>query len=320
MQEAEQRIFQTFKAAIAARYLESFPRGNPDIREWKGQEIVNFQEDLSEKVNGRISEKWFYTHLKSADNERLPRIDVLNMLSRYVGMEDWNQFVETQGGTGSVPDSADPETVVETDTHSWKPGRKRMPYLIYLLLLVVFSGFWLWPAGKKNRFCIVDAYTQQAITEGVPEIWWIKQGESPMRKKIDQAGCFSIRQKVGEIQLVVKAPYYRQDTFNRRLPLVEGEETLVVYPDDYARMLHYYSTSNMRDWKKRRAQLDEIFADQAKIFQVEAGSDLGMEMYNKEEFIMKLCLPLNALQNIEILEIQYAGDRISRLRFKQASP
>ncbi|TAL72200.1 MAG: hypothetical protein EPN88_05065, partial [Bacteroidetes bacterium] len=69
----------------------SYPGINPEISEWKGQEITNFQEDLLEKVNGRLSEKWFYTHIKSI-NKSLPRIDVLNMLSQYAGYLNWDDF------------------------------------------------------------------------------------------------------------------------------------------------------------------------------------------------------------------------------------
>jgi hypothetical protein len=44
---------------------------------------------------------------------------------------------------------------------------------------------------------------------------------------------------------------------------------------------------------------------------------VGMEMYNKEEFIDKLTMPLNSLKNIEIIETIFDGNRIKELRFKQ---
>ncbi|MFH1160186.1 MAG: hypothetical protein V1733_04475, partial [bacterium] len=71
---------------------QTFPGINPSISEWKGQEIVNFQEELRVKVNGHISEKWFYTHIKSHKGS-LPRIDVLNLLSKYAGYSDWDDFL-----------------------------------------------------------------------------------------------------------------------------------------------------------------------------------------------------------------------------------
>ncbi len=70
---------------------QSYPGINPVISEWKGQEIVDFQEELLQKVNARISEKWFYSHMKS-EKSILPRIDILNLLSSYVGYANWNEF------------------------------------------------------------------------------------------------------------------------------------------------------------------------------------------------------------------------------------
>ena len=58
--------------------LRSYPGMSASIADWKGQDIVNFQEELLRKVNAHISEKWFYTHMKS-DQDKLPRIDMLNV-------------------------------------------------------------------------------------------------------------------------------------------------------------------------------------------------------------------------------------------------
>ena len=54
-------------------------------RQWN-EAITNVQEQKTwikeDIVNGRISEKWFYTHIKS-NSGKLPRIDMLNILSEY---------------------------------------------------------------------------------------------------------------------------------------------------------------------------------------------------------------------------------------------
>ena len=65
MQNQDIQIFGLLKQKIAARMQQSFPGINPSISEWKGQEIVDFQEELLHKVNAHISEKWFYTHIKA---------------------------------------------------------------------------------------------------------------------------------------------------------------------------------------------------------------------------------------------------------------
>ena len=91
MQQEEKRLYSLLKKELASAMKNSYPGINPDISDWKGQEITDFQEDLLSRINGRVSEKWFYTHMKSS-NASLPRIDVLNMLSRYSGYKNWDDF------------------------------------------------------------------------------------------------------------------------------------------------------------------------------------------------------------------------------------
>jgi len=43
----------------------------------------------------------------------------------------------------------------------------------------------------------------------------------------------------------------------------------------------------------------------------------GMELYNKDEFIRKMTMPLKSLKNIEIVETRYIGGQIQLLRFIQ---
>jgi hypothetical protein len=94
--------FGLLKKKIVATMQQSFPGISTSISEWKGQDIVNFQEELLQKVNAHISEKWFYTHMKS-EHDALPRIDVLNLLSKYAGYADWNDFVYRNGGRRTLP-------------------------------------------------------------------------------------------------------------------------------------------------------------------------------------------------------------------------
>jgi hypothetical protein len=91
LQQEDKILFELLKKEIAAAMKSIYPGMNPEISEWKGQEIIDFQEDLLNKVNGRLSEKWFYTHFK-ASNKSLPRIDVLNILSLYAGYTNWDDF------------------------------------------------------------------------------------------------------------------------------------------------------------------------------------------------------------------------------------
>ena len=60
----EQHIFSQLKLAIAAKFLES-NSASKNIGDWKGDDIIAFQEDLFNAVKARVSEKWFYTYFKN---------------------------------------------------------------------------------------------------------------------------------------------------------------------------------------------------------------------------------------------------------------
>jgi len=82
-------------------------------------------------------------------------------------------------------------------------------------------------------------------------------------------------------------------------------------------MIQYFSTMNVKDWQKRRDQLNLMISDSALIYQVFDQEAVGVELYNKWEFINKLTLPSTGLKDIEILDTQYQGDKITLIRFKQ---
>ena len=91
MADIDLKYFQLLKKDIAATLRDSFPEVNEHIELWKGVEISQLQEDLVSKVGGRVSEKWFYTHIKSNQGS-VPRIDVLDLLSQYVGYNSWASY------------------------------------------------------------------------------------------------------------------------------------------------------------------------------------------------------------------------------------
>ena len=90
MNSNEKYLFNLLKSAVAKTFLQN-NSALEAISEWKGEEILQFQEDLFDKVKAKVSEKWFYTYFKN-ETEKLPRIDMLNLLSNYVGFDNWNAF------------------------------------------------------------------------------------------------------------------------------------------------------------------------------------------------------------------------------------
>ncbi len=134
----------------------------------------------------------------------------------------------------------------------------------------------------------------------------------------DSTGCFTIRTNKSGISFSVNAPYYRKDTIDLRLSRSERVRTIGLRANDYAMMIHYLTNANIIDWQARRDQLDMIFSDNAMIYQVYTDENLGMEAYNKWEFINKITLPAEGLRNLEIIETAFSGEEIIKLWFRQS--
>ena len=117
LDSAQKNLFELLREAVSRTYLETHSAAD-DIRNWKGDEITGFQEDLFEKTKGRVSEKWFYTYFKN-DAEKLPRIDMLNLLSVYSGFKNWNDFKQANSKS--------------------KPGMNRKAFF------GIYSPLYLWP-------------------------------------------------------------------------------------------------------------------------------------------------------------------------------
>lgn len=304
MYRKENTDFDSLKKKIVATMQQSFPGISSSISEWKGQDIVNFQEELLQKVNAHISEKWFYTHMKS-ERDTLPRIDVLNLLSKYAGYADWSDFVYKNSSKLAKPDL--------------KSGNRYF-IIVPLLVLGVLSIFLLINKLISNReytFCFYDADTKEPITNTKMEVSILLDNESPVNYLCSPDGCFTFKTDQSFIRMVVNTPYYRDDTIRRTLKKFNPEEMIGLKANEYALMLKYFSELNVQDWQKRRAKMDEMFAEDAMIYQVMGDMrGTGMELYNKWEFIDKMTMPAKSLKNIEILNTKYIGDEIVVLRFR----
>jgi len=283
----------------------SYPGINPDISEWKGQEITDFQEDLLGKVNAHVSEKWFYTHMK-ADRQSLPRIDVLNLLSRYAGYLNWDDFIfsNRENTTGRKP----------------IPGANRYFYLVPLIALlivaVLYGAFRLFNT-REYCFRFYDSDTREPVKNMKIAVRLLPEGESPVDLVCDSTGAFRVRTDKSLVRMVVTSPYYQSDTIKRIIRKIDGEESISLHANDYALMIHYFSKVNVADWKTRREKLEEIIEDSAMICQViNDRRASGLELLTKQEFIDKLTVPSGSLKNLEVLDTRYRNNRISVLRFR----
>jgi len=275
-----------------------------DIREWKGTTITDFQEDLRSKTKGSISEKWFYTYIKN-DTEKLPRVDMLNLLSVYVGFDNWNHFVQQHS-------EVENEVENEVETETVKPSKKLMWFFLSLPLILL-GLYSLYPTENTFSFCFTDADQREAITKIPLDIEVIRKQESSLYFKTDSLGCFSYSTPEKELKFVVKSPYHKTDTIVRHINS-NHHKTVQLHTDDYALMLLYYANGNKKDWKKRREQLQELIANNAQIYRV-FKDDIGIEMYTKKELINLLTIPTSSLKKMRILDKTYTNDQIVKLKF-----
>jgi hypothetical protein len=245
LQRKDQTYFAELKKRIVAMMQQSYPGINPVISEWKGQEITDFQEELFAKVSAHISEKWFYTHMK-ASNNTLPRIDVLNLLSRYAGYSNWDDFIFKNPGLAP--------------SDSLPTGKSANRYFILvpalvLIIVCIFYGLFKLFNTREYQFCFYDADTKEAITNVKIEVRLLLDGESPVTGYCSSDGCFFLKTDKSLIRMVVLSPYYITDTIVRVVRKLDQKEIISLHANDYALMIHYFSQMKLDDWEKRRSKM-----------------------------------------------------------------
>jgi hypothetical protein len=167
------------------------------------------------------------------------------------------------------------------------------------------------------EFCFQDADTQKPLVKDI-DVFILQDKESPKLQKVNQQGCIQLKNEQKQIKLIIKAPYYKTDTLVRTIRQGQASEIIKLKKDDYALLIHLIAKhgTTEAEKKQRQKQLDLIIDEEAQIFQIDE-SGLGVELYNKEEFIDKLALPISSLKNLQIIETQYKKGKIILLRFLQ---
>jgi hypothetical protein len=207
----DQKYFEALKKKIVATMQQSYPGINPSISEWKGQEITDFQEELLTCVNAHLSEKWFYTHMKSV-SKSLPRIDVLNLLSKYAGYANWDDFVFKNqdliqaSQTDAPPVSSVPRAALDKANRYFVI----IPVATLCVLMIFFGVFKLFNT-RDYKFRFYDADTKEPITASKIQVRLLLEGESPVTGMCDANGYFSLKTDKSLVRLVVSAPYYITD-------------------------------------------------------------------------------------------------------------
>ncbi len=121
MTELEQ--FQELKDKVLLKYQEQYPFFQGTWKTFSSQDIQNLIGLIEVQCKQTISEKWIYTHLKPETNSKIPRKDMLNILSQFVGYSSWDEFTFEE----KVFESKEPKKVTKSKTKFW-----------FALLLLIF--------------------------------------------------------------------------------------------------------------------------------------------------------------------------------------
>lgn len=296
------RALALLKQRLLERYRQEYPHFRGSLVDFRQKDIANFQQLLEEQEQDRVSEKWFYTHLKVETNEKLPRIDTLNLLSRFAGFPSWEAFcyAHEQQNSGKQ--------------HKWMAA---VMIAVLLGILVITAAFRWWPNAEENiTLCFYDALRKTPITElSVTvnmqvnnETMW--QGTTPVGES-----CLTFSAVEKGASYICTARYYHPETVAITGTIAANSKDVYLQADDYALMIHYFSNSKVTDWKSRREQLAQVFSDEAIIYQLDPEGLRGMDILNKSDFINRMTIPSKSLRGVEVLSTTYLDGKIIELRF-----
>ena len=282
-------IFHSLKAAVLLKYKEHFPYFIGSCKTFTSLDIQNLIELIELHVKQKVSEKWIYTHLKSDDNEKLPRKDMLDILSEFVGFSGWDEFAFKH-----KKNVANPKKVLFTKTKTaWIIG-----FLILMVFAYLFSNQFYETSYNMHSLEIQNSFTKDKINSNDIEAVIVKDSEQVAVKIIDSK--LQIHTK-NQTKIIIKSPFYKQKTI-----VVNSHtqpEPVSLEPIDYAMMLKAFMKSDIKDWQTRKKQLDKILSNDLEVI-VMLKNDVGAEYFNKEEFSKKLIIPSTSLKQMKIVEIE----------------
>lgn len=359
MTDLELLHFEQLKSEVQAKYLENHTPSYDEISKWKGIDIIYFQEDLRKNAKGNISEKSFYTYFKTSPTAKLPRIDMLNILSIYAGYSSWYDFKKNHAfaeellleNENNLSESKEPqvESLVEEEykapvisekesTPAIQPGRqipevspsnskpaskpiifnvKKYLWIGISAVLAIFVAALTFADSfftKTYTFKFTDADRSQPVQNEV-EIKVLKAGESPLTYRVKPNEAFVYPTKDKTLKMVISSVFYRTDTIIRNLENAPETEVIQLKPNEYNMMLYSYSRS--KDFKNRRAQLENLISNDAVIYQVFDNQYFNVETMSKQRYINFLSLPTTSLENLDVIETKISSNgKIVLIKFR----
>ncbi|GAB3720369.1 hypothetical protein [Flavobacterium koreense] len=300
--------FQELKQKVLLKYQEHYPFFQGTWKTFSSQDIQNLIGLIEEKCKQTISEKWIYTHLKPETNNKIPRKDMLNILSEFVGFSGWDEFTFEEKSVQTIQGSQSEKSKI---SKKWL-----LLFFIPLALVVVF--FSKKEESKSKTIQLNNEYTNEKVNAEEVKVFEVK--DSVKQELEIKEGKVQVSNNGNEkSKLVIQSPFYLPKTIviNPNGTTTEPPKRIDLKPDDYAMMLKAFMLSDIKDWQTRKEQLNKILSDNLEVI-VMLKDDLGAEYFNKSEFSQKLIVPTASLKKMKIVEIKNdANDKIQFIRIKQ---
>lgn len=303
MTELEQ--FQELKDKVLLKYQEQYPFFQGTWKTFSSQDIQNLIGLIEVQCKQTISEKWIYTHLKPETNSKIPRKDMLNILSQLVGYSGWDEFTFE-------------EKVEIIPSNNSKISKKWWLLLLLIPLIVLIVFFNKKEDSVSKTIQLNNEFTNEKVKAEEVKVYQVKDSvkqELEIREgKIQVANDGNEKSK-----LMIQSPFYKPKTIvlNPNENATEPPKSVDLKPDDYAMMLKAFMLSDIKDWQTRKEQLNKILSDNLEVI-VMLKDDLGAEYFNKNEFSQKLIVPTASLKKMKIIEIKNdANNKIQFIRIKQ---
>jgi hypothetical protein len=298
--------FQELKKEVLLEYMRHYPYFQGTWKNFSSQDIQNLILLVEQNLKERVSEKWIYTHLKPETNDKLPRKDMLDILSRFVGYSGWDEF--------RVKDLSAVELKADRK-HTWK---KRSIFILVLILLLITAGLtvYFYPTDQKTHTLqLKDEFTKKNLKPEDVKIYQLEDNKKIPLEIRDQKVEVTVN-KGKSTKIIIESPYYKNQTVEINQPEQKQTEVLMK-PDDYAMMLKAFMLSDIKDWQTRKQQLDKILSDDVEVLLM-LHDNLGTEYLNKQEFSGKLIVPTDAVRKMKIVEVNNNKDnRINFIRIIQ---
>ena len=356
MSDIEFSYFQSLKNAIQDKYLETHSPSYDDISKWRGIDIIYFQEDLRQKAKGNISEKTFYTYFKNNTHEKTPRIDMLNILSVYVGYNSWFEFKKKNPVTTII---SEPKQSIKSDSKNIDsdinsspeeeinitPTEKPIPSIDNQVIDEIntnisnspeqshFLKKYLWLGISIFLFAVVLilVFYDNLFYKKYTYAFTDADRNSSIKGELDVK---IIRENESPILFKVKpnSPFvYETKSKSLKMeissPFYKSETIVrdltnapanenIELKPNEYAVQLYYYSKSIKDFKKKTSELNKLISDNALIYQVVDSDIYGIETLDKQKYISLVTLPTTSLENLEVIDSQMKNGKIVMIKFK----